>query len=135
VRGDDGVEAVASFLGAAVRGEVLGRGVGAAVEGVVALDALNEGCAQRGGEKGIFAVGLLAASPAWVAEDVDVGGPEGEAGVTRRIAIAMRIEFGASLGGDGFTDCVEQRGVPRGSEADGLGEDGGVAVRRRSSSQ
>ena len=84
VRGGIDVGLVARGFGAAVDGVVLGGGDGAEVFGIVALDAFDEGCAEAGGEEGIFAVGFLAAAPARIAEDVDVGRPDGEAVVDGR---------------------------------------------------
>ena len=70
---------MARGLGAAVHGEVLGRGDDAVVLRIVALHAGDEGDAHARGEERIFAVGFLAAAPARIAEDVDVGRPEVEA--------------------------------------------------------
>ncbi len=64
---------VARGFGAAVDSVVLGRGNGTEVVRIVALDTLYECGAEASGEKGIFAVSLLAASPAGIAKDVDVG--------------------------------------------------------------
>ena len=79
VRGDVDVELVAERLGAAVHGVVLGRGDDAEVAGIVALHAADESDSHAAGEEGIFAVGFLAAAPAGIAKDVDIGRPEGEA--------------------------------------------------------
>ena len=62
-----------------MHGEVLGRGDHAIVVRIVALHAGNEGHAHAAGEERILAVGLLAAAPARIAEDVNVGCPEVEA--------------------------------------------------------
>jgi len=45
-------------------------------------------------EHGVFPGSLLAPAPPGVSEEVDVGGPEGEAGLTQ-------VEHGAGLAGDG----------------------------------
>ena len=60
-----------------MNGEVLASGDGAEVVEVISLDSGDEGHAEPGGEERVLAVGLLAAAPAGIAEDVDVGGPEG----------------------------------------------------------
>ena len=85
------VEAVAQLLGSAVHGEVLAGGHGAKMIEVVALHAADKGDAQPAGEERIFAVGLLAAAPARIAEDVDVGRPEGQAIEDAVIALALRL--------------------------------------------
>ena len=72
---------------------------------------------------GILAVGLLAASPARVAEDVDVGRPEDEALV--EVALVARdpaVVHRAGLVGDAGRDAQHEVGVPRRREADGLRE-------------
>ena len=79
VLADIDVGHVARRLGAAVHGVMLGRGNGAIVARIVALQARHEGDAHAAGQEGIFAVGLLAAAPARIAEDVDVRRPEVEA--------------------------------------------------------
>ena len=85
--------------GPLVHGEVLAGGDGAQVVQVVALHAVNEGHAQPAGEERIFAVGLLAAAPAGIAKDVDVGRPEGEAVKDAVVAFALRlVVFGAGFG-------------------------------------
>ena len=119
---------MAGGLGAAVDGVVLGGGDGLEVGGVVALEAFDEGDAEAGGEEGVFAVGLLAAAPAWIAEDVDVGRPDGEAVVDGVDVVADGlVVLGAGFGGDDGGDLVDEGRVPGGGHADGLREHGGVA--------
>lgn len=67
----------------------------------------------RGGEHGILARGLLAPAPTGVAENVDVGGPEGEPG-------AARVEEGARLRAHRLPHRMEQRGVEAGGGGDHL---------------
>ena len=125
------VELVARRLGSAVHGVVLGGGDHLEVVRIVALHALDEGHGHAAGEERIFAVGLLAAAPARIAEDVDVGRPEGEAAIAAVIVVADGlVVLGARLGGDGVGDAVHQVGVPGGGEPDGLREDGGLAGAR-----
>ena len=131
VRGGIDVGLVARGFGSAVDGVVLGGGDGAEVFRVVALDALDEGGAEAGGEEGIFAVGFLAAAPAGIAKDVDVGRPDGEAVVAVVIVVGDGVVvLGASFSGDDFADGVDERRVPGGGVADGLREHGGVAGAR-----
>ncbi len=115
-------------LGAAVDGEVLGRGDQLQVARVVALQALDERDAHAGGQVWVFAVGFLAATPARVAEDVDVGRPEGEPLVDAALALAQGlVVLGARFVGDRRGDLRHEIEVPGGRQADGLREDGGDA--------
>src|ERR1700679_403724 len=128
VRSGIDVGFVAGGFGAGVDGVMLGRGDGAVIFGIVALDAFDEGCAEAGGEERVFAVGLLAAAPAGIAEDVDVGRPDGQAVVA--VVVVVRegvVVLGAGLRRDDCADLLDERGVPRGGVADGLREHGGEA--------
>ena len=72
----------------------------------------NELVAEGGGEEGVFAVGLLAAAPAGVSEDVDVGGPDGEAEVDAVDVVSDGlVVLGAGFGGDDGADLFHQGGV------------------------
>ena len=73
------VNEVARGLGPAVHGIMFGRGDHPVICGIVALQAGDERDAHAPGEERIFAIGFLAASPARIAKDVDVGRPEIEA--------------------------------------------------------
>ena len=129
-RRDLGVELVALALRPAVDGIVLGARRTLEIARVIALQAAHEGRAHRAGEEGILAPRFLAAAPARVAEDIDIGRPEGEPLVVARLAIAAQrgVILGAPLVADGGGDLLDQRRIPRGGHADGLREDGGAAV-------
>lgn len=71
------IERMPEPLGAGVDREVL-CARGRLVVRSVALQALDKADAQARGQAGILAVGLVSPAPARVAEDVDVGRPEGE---------------------------------------------------------
>ena len=119
---------MAGGFGPAVHGVVLGRGDGAEVVRIVALDAFNKGGAQARGEERVFAVGFLAAAPARIAKDVDVGRPDGQAVVAVVIAMADGVVvFRARFGGDNLADGVDERCIPCGGVADGLRKHGGEA--------
>ena len=79
--GDGGIVGVAERLGPAMHGIVLGTGVGLVILVIVALHAQNGLYAQDGIQVGVFTTGLLTTSPTRVAEDVDIGTPEGQLGV------------------------------------------------------
>ena len=101
VRGDGSVEVMALRLGAAVHGIVFGGGDGLEILGVDRPGAPLRTHAEAAGEEGIFAVGFLAASPARIAKDIDVGRPEGESLVEAVIACARwLVDLGAGFGGD-----------------------------------
>ena len=100
------VELVADAFGAAVHGQVLEAGggrecvAGSPKLGVPMLQPVDACQAHRGGKEGVLAVGLHAASPAWVAEDVDVGREEGKARIVAIVAGVLRLAvFVTSLGG------------------------------------
>ena len=120
------VEAVAESFGAGVDGVVFGRGDGLEIARVISLESSDESSAETAGEERVFAVSFLAASPARIAKDVDVGGPEGEAEVARGVVVELRVViFGAGLGGNDVGDAMEEAGVPGGGETDGLRKNGG----------
>ncbi len=126
-RGID-IDGVARRLRAGVYGEVLAGGHGAEVIQVRALHAPDEGAAHAAGQERILAVGLLAAAPAWVAEDVDVRRPEGKPEEDAVIAFALcLVVFGARFLADGVAHHVDRRRIPSGGHADSLGKDGDVA--------
>ena len=68
-------------FGTAMHGEVLEAG-----GSMSALQPFHAGHTHHCGEVGVLAVGLHAAAPAWVAEDVDVGREECYAGIVAILA-------------------------------------------------
>ncbi len=118
------IEAVAQLLGAAVHREVLTGGDGAQMLEVVALHSADEGDAEAAGEERVFAVGFLAAAPARIAEDVDVGRPEGESIEDAVIAFALGlVVFGAGFRGNDVAHAADHSRIPGGGHADGLRKD------------
>ena len=108
---------------------MLGSCNGAVVVGVVALHSGDVGNAHAAGEEGIFAVGLLAAAPARITEDVEIRGPEIEAAADAHVSFARILHvldaaFDTDLGGHG----VNSRRVEGRSQADGLGILGNALV-------
>src|SRR6185437_7246515 len=121
--GDVDVGLVARGFRAGVHGKVFRSGDDAEVVRVGALHAWEEGDGQAAGEEGVLAVGLLAAAPARVAEDVDVGCPEGEAEELLVLIVADSfVVLGASFGGDDLGFAMDKWSVPRGGHADDLRE-------------
>ena len=121
---------VARGLRTAVHGKMLGGGDDAIVMRIVALHAGHKGHAHARRQEGIFAVGFLAAAPAGIAEDVDVGRPEVEARqryVLSPSAHCLHVHD-APLGADDLGHLVNGRRVEGGGQADGLGELGGAVV-------
>ena len=93
------------------------------------MHALHEGQAQLGGEVGVLAVGLLTAAPAGIAEDVHVGGPEGQAVIDVAVSFPGEgVVLGPRLVGDHGSDPLHEVFVEHGGHADGLGEAGGGAA-------
>ena len=111
-------------------GVVFGAGPELAVFGVFgSLESLDDLCSHDAGQVWVFAIRLLSSSPAWVAEDIDIGCPDGEAVellVFASIEHAL-IVLGAELGAGGVEDAVEEVGIEGCCHAHGLGEDGDVA--------
>ena len=104
-----------------MHGEVLRSRVDLAILRIVALQPLDECDAHARGEPRILAVGLLAASPARIAEDVDVRRPERESLVApAQPASRELVMLGARLVADRGRDLVQQVAIERCGEADGL---------------
>ena len=122
-----GVELVPQALRPAVDGEVFGAGGG--FHGLaVSLEAPDVGFAKPGRETGVLAVGLVPPAPAGVPEDVDVGGPEGQALVDVPVVLGGEgVVLGPALGGGHISQLFQQLLVEHSRQADGLGEAGGGA--------
>ena len=118
---------MAQRFGAGMHGKVLGAG-GGLEHFPIALQALHIGNAEAGGQIGILAVGLMAAAPAGITENIDVGRPEGEALVDISVAMGNgSVVLGAALGGGYIAQFLDQLGIKGGGDADGLREAGGHA--------
>ena len=119
---------VAVAFGARVYGEMLGAGGGLQGIGIVALHTLNKADAEAARQERILAVSFVATAPAGIAEDVDVGGPDGQTLENVAVAVgAAHIVLAASLNADSVADLLHHVLVKGGGHADGLGEDGGSA--------
>ena len=91
----------------------------------VPLQAADIGRAQLGGQHRVLAVGLMAAAPAGVAEDVDVGGPEGQPLVDVPVAVGGEgVVLGAALGGGHVAQFLHQLRIEPRRDADDLGKAG-----------
>ena len=112
------IGSVSCGLRARMHGEVLGAGCGLEIVRVVALKPLDECRSQHARQIGVLAVGLHAAAPARITEDVDVGRPEGKSGVAAVVAYALRhLILCARLVRDGVAYAVEQFDVECGAKA------------------
>jgi hypothetical protein len=131
-RGWMDVLAVAVGLRPAVHGEVLDRGRDLGRARVGALQAANIGHAHARRQVWIFAIGLLTAAPARVAENIHVRRPHRQTTVQVGAAVGMHglQVLGAELGADRVRHALDERIVPRGGQADRLREHGGVAGAR-----
>ena len=110
---------------------MLRAGRGLVVDGIVALDAADEGAAEDTGQERVLAPRLHAAAPARIAEDVDVRTPVGEAGV--RIGAPVRKRGGvlrASLVRNRLGHLPDQVGIERRRLSDRLGKHGCTPVAR-----
>src|ERR1700683_2208559 len=120
-------------LGPAVDGEVFWRCDCLEVIGIGALQAADEGGSDLSSEEWVFTVGLLTAAPSRVAIDIDIGRPEGEAVEDGMIALALRLViFGTRFGGNGIGHLMDEAGVPRGRQSDGLRKNRCIAGARDS---
>ena len=126
--GNLGVEAVPVGLQAGVDGVVLGAGVRLAHWGILrSLQAAHHGHAEAAGQEGILPVGLHAASPAGIAENVDVRRPEGQALIDLDVVGRLEV-FDARLVAGSVEDFLHQRLVEARRHADRLREHGRAAV-------
>ena len=106
---------------------MLSRGHGLQIVRVGALHSLYESHGNARGKKRVFAVGLLAAAPARVAKDINVGRPESEPIISTIIAVALcLVVLRAGFSGDYIRHFMYDLGVPCGRQSDRLGKDGGA---------
>ena len=125
-----GVKGVSQGFRPGMHREVLGTGVGFldVVFGVT-LQAADHGHSQLAGQVGVFPIGFHAASPARVAEQVDVGGPEGKPLVDVRAAFHCgQAVFDTRLIAHDRKHLIQQRFIERCRHAHRLREYGGAAV-------
>ena len=93
------------------------------------LQAADHGHSQLAGQVGVFPIGFHAASPARVAEQVDVGGPESKPLVDVRVAFHCgQAVLDARLITHGCKHLIQQRFIERCRHAHRLREYGGAAV-------
>ena len=123
MRRDVDVELVPHWLRPAMHRVVLRSRDNAKKSWILPLHTGDKGDAHATRQERIFAVGLLPASPARIAEDVDVGRPEGQAEEHLMIAFAHGlVVLCAGLGGDRLAHAVDEIAIPCGGHADHLGE-------------
>ena len=115
------VEAMSQRFGTAVHGKVFAGCDCLRMFGVGALHSGDESRPELACEKRVFAVGLLAASPSWIAEDVDIRRPVGDPVENATIAFTpCLIELRASLIGDHVAHLAQDFRIPRRSNTDRL---------------
>ena len=122
------VEGMPVVFRAAVHGVMLGRGDALEMLRVVALQAFDERHAHARRQERILAVGLMAAAPARIAEDVDVGRPHGQPlvdGVIAHLIGGMMLD--ARFLSDNPGDFLEPFRVEAARHADRLREHRGRA--------
>ena len=96
---------------------------------MVALQAAHHGGAEFAGEIRVLAKRLLAAAPARVAKDIDVGRPEGEALILAAVAGGDGgVVLGAGLVGDHAGNALHERAIPRRAKPDDLRKHRGATV-------
>ena len=117
----------------AVHGEMLNSRHGLQIFWVSPLQAAHEGHAVAPGQKRILAVSFLSAAPARIAENIDVGRPDGQAGISLGTSAAFGnslVVLGAGLRGNGIGHALDEFGIPGRGETDGLGKYGGDSILR-----
>ena len=130
------VEGVAVPFWTAVYGEVLGTGqklfvfVLTSFSGqTLSLQAVDYSQSHAFCQIGVFAVGLLSASPARITEDVDVRRPERQTLIALDSTVLLGfLVFGTCLVADCRENLIDQLVVPRCRHHGGNGEYGGEAV-------
>ena len=125
VPADRHIHGMACRLRARMHGEVLGRGDGARMRRIIALQAGDEGDTHLRGQERVFAIGFLPPAPARIAEDVDVGRPEIQTAIHPFAPLAIVAH--PRLGGDRGRHLMHQRRIETGGQAHGLRKDGGGA--------
>src|ERR1019366_2734750 len=116
------IREVARRLRPTVYGVVLRGRNGQVVLWIVALQSGHISDTHAAGEEGIFAVGLLTATPARIAEDVQIGGPEIESSHDPGVSFARILHMlDAPLNADLGRHGVNARRIECGSKANGLG--------------
>ena len=123
--GSDGIEMMAVAFGAGVNGKVLGAGSGLQVVGIFALHALNKAHAQAAGQERVLTVSFMAAAPAGITEDVDVGSPDGQAFVDIAVVMAAaEVVLAAGFHADYIADFLHHVFVKSSCHTNGLREHG-----------
>jgi hypothetical protein len=96
---------------------------------IIALNAADKTHGELTSQVGIFAVSLLSPSPAWIAKNIDVRRPDGQALIANVIVTrTYRIEFGSSLDRNRGADLTQQVWVPTCRQTNRLRKYGGIAI-------
>ena len=124
------IEGMTHTLGTAVHGKMLGTGHSLQVMRVVALQTVHHGHAHLACQVGVLTVGLLSASPPWVAEDIYVGSPHRETmeSCGGHTAALLLVPFGTCLIAGSCEHPLHQRYVEGGSHAYRLWKNSDVAL-------
>ena len=125
--GCEDIVGVAAWFRPAMDGEMLGCGDDVGQIGIVALHPLNEGHADPGRQERVFSIGLLAAAPSGIAEEIDVGRPgvEARADLAEMAGLATEGVKRLHLRTDGGRDRLDQRRIECRGEPDRFWEIGG----------
>ena len=128
--GNGDIETVTHRFRTAVDSIMLGTSMGLVVLLVITLHALYILDTEDGHQIRVLSVGLLAAAPAGIAEDVDVRAPEGQLGIARIVAglitdiedvVVRTVPIGAGLVRYGRENLVDAVGIEGCGHADRLG--------------
>ena len=106
----------------AVYVEVLGRGNHPEVARIISLQSGHISHRHPSRQEWIFAVGLLPASPPWIAKDIDVGRPEVQPRMERALPFAHSFfMLDTAFDADVHRHLVNALRIERSAQADGLG--------------
>src|ERR1039458_9739814 len=119
---DAHVRRVASRFRSTMYREMFGRRNGAIVFRIIALHAGDKGNPHGPCQERVFAVSLLAAAPARISKDIDIGGPEIKSLKKHAGAFLTDCLFmlDTSLDADDFGHLVNDRCIEGRSQANGL---------------
>ena len=97
-------------------------GTGSGFQGFsLALQPGDKGFSETGSQIRVFSVGLMAAAPPGVAENINVRGPHGQTVINIPVALCRKgIVFCSCFGGNGICDLFQKLIVKHRSHADGL---------------
>src|SRR5215471_15403215 len=115
------IHAMTGRLWAAMHGKMFGCRDHAVIIRIITLESAHKGDAHLAGQKWIFAISFLAATPAGIAKDIDIRRPEVQ--TLHNVAMSgpyRLIMLGAGLSADHYRHVVNKRSIESCRQPDGL---------------